>query len=88
MHIVDLMTTDTGAAQRHFSRHGFVVAGVAGEAIVSAVELEGSLLVVIEAPGLPRQGVVAGFAARPERVLVLVVFLVTGDARRLQLFFI
>ena len=35
---------------------------------------------MIEAPFLPRQGVVAGFAARSQLVLVLVVFLMTGDA--------
>ena len=35
---------------------------------------------MIEAPGFPRQGVVAGFAARSQRVFVLIVFLVAGDA--------
>ena len=35
---------------------------------------------MIETPVLPRQGVVTGFAARSELVLVLVVFLMTGDA--------
>ena len=36
---------------------------------------------MIKAPGLPRQGVMAGFAARPQRVLMFVVFLMAADTR-------
>lgn len=50
MHIVGVVAADAGAALRHLSRHGFDMAGVAGQALVGAIELVGSLPVVVEAP--------------------------------------
>src|SRR5512134_3074116 len=80
MHVVGIVTADAGAALRHLSRHGFVVAGIAGDVFMTTVEPECGLFVVVETPGLPRGGVMAGFAARPQLVLVLVVLLVAADA--------
>ena len=84
VHVVNIVATDAGTALRHFARHGLVVARFAGDTFVSSVEREGGLFVVIETPGPPRRGVVAGFAPRPKRQLVLVIFLVAGDTRRIR----
>ena len=40
VYVVDLVAADAGAALRHFSWHGFVMAGVAGETRVLAVQRE------------------------------------------------
>lgn len=80
VHVVDLVAADAGAAQCYFSWHGFVVTGIAGNTRVSPVQNECGLFVVIETPGLPRQSVMTGFTARPKRVLMFVVFLMTADA--------
>ena len=82
VHVVYIVAADAGAALRHFARHGLVVTCGTGNAFMSAVEHEGCLRVVVEAPCFPRQRVVAGLAAGAEREFVLVIFFVTGNASR------
>ncbi len=87
VHVIDLVTTDTGAVQRHFSWHGFVVAAIASQMLVCAIELIGCLFVVIEAPCFPRRGVMTSFATWSQLVFMFIVFFVTrnaSDARVLE----
>ena len=50
MHVVGVVAADAGAALRHLFRHGFDMTGIAGQAFVSAIELVGSLCIVVKAP--------------------------------------
>lgn len=79
VYVVDFVTADTSAAQRYFSRHGFVVTAFASEAFVRTIELIRSLFVVIEAPCFPRGGVMASFATRSQFVFMFIVFFMTGN---------
>ena len=38
VHVISFVTAAASVAQRHFSRHGFIVASFANDAFVSAVE--------------------------------------------------
>lgn len=64
--------------------HRTRVASAAGQPLVLAVEHELRPLVVIEIPGLPTARVVALLAGRTERLLVRVVFGVTGHTLNLR----
>ena len=80
VHVIVVVTAGAGTGQAHLSFHGFAVAGVTINPLVSAVQFEVGALVVIKAPGLPVARVVALAAVRAERELVLVFLLVAGDA--------
>lgn len=66
VHIVRVMTADTGAGKAHLLLHGVAMAGMAVDALVFAVQLVTGTQVVVEIPVLPVARVVAGFTLRPE----------------------
>ena len=81
VHVVAIVTATAASRQTDLTAHRSLVAGLAGQAHVTAIELEGAALVVIENPRLPVTGVVTQTAVRAEGALVLVLFGVTGAAR-------
>ena len=83
VNIVIGMTAGAAARQADFAFAGPLVAGVAIQPLVRAVQLEVRALVVVEAPRLPVVGVVTIAAIRSELELVLVILLVAGDALHL-----
>src|SRR4029077_6716950 len=83
VHIYVLVAADAGGGDDRASANRELVAGVAIEARVLAVEDEFRALVVIEVPLRPAARVVALLALRPEPELVLVVLAVARIAVRL-----
>src|SRR5581483_1247245 len=80
--VVAFVTADACRRQGNFRGHRSLMACLAMQSAVAAVELEMRAPVVIEVPRFPRARVMALLALRSECPLVLVVLLVTGDAAR------
>src|SRR5689334_9516266 len=78
------MAAHAARAERGRLVGGAAMAGVAVELAVPAVERKLGLAVVVEVPGLPVPGVVAGLAARSEPALVHVVLGMAGHALALR----
>lgn len=84
VNVVDLVTTDTGGADAYLRWHRALMARLALQSPMTAVEDERRSPVVIEIPRLPGARVVAVFAARSESQPVFVVLAMAANARGLR----